>query len=726
MVGFLFDSNIEDDLNSHLSKLRSPDDQFDLSIPELDSFADSFLDLDSIKDWMAEVPDPNLIQPKSELDTVGTEGVEFGVAQKGIKMAADVSLRETTVGERFGNESEKMENFGSSIEEEMGKFSLEEGLGGSVVADGNGAKSGEVTGINGTESKSVDFVCVNGNGVKSGETVSIDGKGDSSGDESDSSSESESESSSSSSSASSSSSEDDEVEQQDVEGEEEEDKDEEDEREKGKLTRDTDVEEGEIRDSDGGEMITWSDGEDDEDDGGGGSVTKGPIRSKNELKDLPPVPPVNVTLQPYHQTLPVGFVLSIIGSQVIVEGAEKHNPLNEGSILWITGSRSPLGLVDEIFGPVKNPYYMVRYNSDNEVPVGIQQGTLISFVPEFVDHVLKDPNLYKKGYDASGENDEEMSDEAEFSDDEKEAEYRRMLKMTKRGGTNDQKHGNTKKGRKFKNRGGTWKNGQPSTSEELDVSRKNGQPSASEGLVDVCKLPPNQNQHCIAPFAVPLDRGNFPHSFGQGQGFNQGQGFTGGPGCVPPFLQLAQAPGFVTPSNGVFTNGMPCQQQQGTVLPNGYPTNSMPWLQQTHLQQSYQMPFPNRMPFQQQFNPSQMLPSNLVLPGQQSYFSAGPAYAPWPPYASQSGFNQTPFGMELRNQHPCPPINVEEQGAPSSGMQKENNCDLQPPPVNPGHIEASQNFNQAVYLGRGGRQYPRGGGRFGRGRGRGRAQQQSK
>lgn len=109
------------------------------------------------------------------------------------------------------------------------------------------------------------------------------------------------------------------------------------------------------------------------------------------------------------------LIVQIIGTQVIVEGIEKHNPLFDGSILWITESRSPLGMVDEIFGPVKNPYYMIRYNSESDIPSGIQQGTPISFVPEFANHVLNDCNIYKKGYDASGENDEEVTDEAEFS-----------------------------------------------------------------------------------------------------------------------------------------------------------------------------------------------------------------------------------------------------------------------------------------------------------------------
>ncbi|KAI3865380.1 hypothetical protein MKX03_016420 [Papaver bracteatum] len=194
-----------------------------------------------------------------------------------------------------------------------------------------------------------------------------------------------------------------------------------------------DVEEGEIKDLE--ELIGESDGDEE------GFSVKGPIKSKNEVQDLPSVPKVDVTLEPHHQTLPVGVVLTIMDAKVIVEGVEKHNPLNEGSILWITENRSVLGLVDEIFGPVKNPYYVVRYNSKEEVPAGISEGTLISFVMEFADHVLNDKNIYKRGYDASGENDEELTDEAEFSDDEKEAEYKRMQRMAKRGPLDDKKHG---------------------------------------------------------------------------------------------------------------------------------------------------------------------------------------------------------------------------------------------------------------------------------------------
>ncbi|KAK8952795.1 hypothetical protein KSP40_PGU005581 [Platanthera guangdongensis] len=186
------------------------------------------------------------------------------------------------------------------------------------------------------------------------------------------------------------------------------------------------LEEGEVRELDAHEIDFLSD---EEEEG-----PKGPIKSKHEVEDLPPVPKIDVSLQPHHQMLPVGVILSVMMNKVIVEGSVRHNPLDEGSVLWVTDTRSQLGLVDEIFGPVKNPFYVVRYNNEQEVPAGVEVGISVSFVAEFASQILNDKNLYKKGYDASGDNDEELDNDFDFSDDEKEAEFRRSLRLEKRQG----------------------------------------------------------------------------------------------------------------------------------------------------------------------------------------------------------------------------------------------------------------------------------------------------
>ncbi|PPD89543.1 hypothetical protein GOBAR_DD13529 [Gossypium barbadense] len=457
-----------------------------------------------------------------------------------------------------------------------------------------------------------------------------------------------------------------------------------------------------------GSSSSESDSENDEEEDAG--ALRGPIKSKNEVEVLPQVPPLDVELQPHHQMLPVGVVLSslvifnhevclmmflsllqVISTKVIVEGREQHNPLNEGSILWITADRSPLGFVDEIFGPVKNPYYVVRYNSESEVPAGIHEGTSISFVPEFANHVLNEKNLHKKGYDASGENDEELSDDAEFSDDEKEAEYRRMQKMTKRA-MNDQRVGNRKSNKKKnKSKNGCWK------------TDKNSSQQTSTGMG---QLPPNQNQQNFTTVSASLVNHNCSSSvIGE-------QNFVGGSGFVPPFSVMPQSSGIITPSNGVWTNGMPVQHPQNAIFPNRFSADGMSLLSQNYQQQPIPLPtpaMPTMMPYQQQqFDPSSNTFPNLVLPGGQSNLFAALASAPWMGIAGQNGT----FGMGMQGQQ----FNSALQGISTNGPTIGGNCNLQPDGVQ-GNFESSQNFNMGASSSRGRKPYHRGRGRFTGGRG---------
>lgn len=298
--------------------------------------------------------------------------------------------------------------------------------------------------------------------------------------------------------------------------------------------------------------------------------------------------------------------MQILGARVVVEGVEKHEPLNEGSILWMTESRTPLGLIDEIFGPVKNPYYIVRYNSENEVPEGIRGGTLISFVPEFADHVLNNKDLYEKGYDASGPNDEEVSEEAEFSDDEKEAEYNRMQKMTKRGMNNQNR----------------------------EKRKNNGE-----------KVPPRDGfvpRFPRAPATPSLDHGHCSPISGIGQGP------LGATNRNPPFSPANAGPSLAT--SGFWSNGTTLPQQQSAVLPNGFPTNGVSWYPgNTHI--SHQLPVPG-VPFQQQLNPNHGFPPAPIYPGVQPNIFAQPMHAQGP-----MNQNQITFGLSSPFPQIQPPIN---------------------------------------------------------------------
>ncbi|KAJ9171003.1 hypothetical protein P3X46_019058 [Hevea brasiliensis] len=728
MVGCIPEPTIvEDDHNSRASKSKNLKDPLENAKLADFSFTDSFIDFDSIKEFFEDSPDTDIVSlGKIDFGKMGDNG--FSSETHSNPSFEELRPIESGSGcvvivneERVGLVREG--NFVSCIEEEMGRVSLV-GLSSPICGDGKTAgdeiEMGNVSLVAGSNSVvpngSVANSAVASDEVDIGNVYLATGSSTDAGtgshvnnvvksDKDDSGSDSDSSSESGSSSGSSSSSDEDEEDEEENEDEDEEEEgeksdDDEEEDEEEKLgVEEGEIEEGEIKDvngkemvgknddyeeeeEDGGKMVEWSDVEFDdidEEEEGDTVVLRRPIRSKNELKVLPPVPPLDVTLQPHHQMLPVGTVLSIMSAQVIVEGV-KHNPLNEGTILWITENRSPLGIVDEIFGPVQHPFYVVRYNSESEVPAGICQGTLISFVSEFASHVLSDKNLYKKGYDASGENDEELSDDGEFSDDEKEAEYRRMQRMSKRG-LNNQTVGNKKNNRKkVNNRNGNW---------------KNNTPSGQQALVGVGQSPPNQNQHNKSSIGASM---NNISSSTKGQDFRSGSGF------CPPFSPMATPSGVFRPSDGVWVNGLPSQQSQNAVIPVGFPANNVSWPAQN------QQLHPCQMPFLQQFNPSQgSLPSGVV-PGGQMNIYAGPS--PWPGVIGENCFNGAAFGMGFQVQpaHPTmSTMNVEGQGMMSGGLH------IEPPGVIPENV---QRFNLGASPSRGRKPYRhRGRGRFAGGRG---------
>ncbi|PNX71825.1 H/ACA ribonucleoprotein complex non-core subunit NAF1 [Trifolium pratense] len=380
--------------------------------------------------------------------------------------------------------------------------------------------------------------------------------------------------------------------------------------------------------------------------------------------NLPPVPPVDVTLEPHHKMLPVGVVMSTLGAQVIVEGVEKHEPLNEGSILWLTESRKPLGLVDEIFGPVKNPYYIVRYNSESEVPAGIQGGTtLVSCVPEYADRVLNNKDLYRKGYDASGANDEELSDEVEFSDDEKEAEYRKMQKMTKRG-VNDQnpdkRKNNKKKFSPRDHRLPTIPNA-PAAAQRVLPTFPHA-PAAAQNVLPTVPHAPAAAQNVLptvphGPAAAPLvNHGSCSPYLGIGQG---------GTTTVSQVQPLNAGPNFA--ANGMWTNQTIFQQQpQPSQLPNAFPSNGMSYYPQ-NTQFSLQFPVPGN-PFQQQMNPNHGTHFPTMMTGvQPNIFAQQPMYAPGFVGQNQMPFDSRPPFQQIQQQ---PIFQMQQQGFSPNELQQ--------------------------------------------------------
>ena len=61
--------------------------------------------------------------------------------------------------------------------------------------------------------------------------------------------------------------------------------------------------------------------------------------------------------------------------------------MDEGSILCLP-DRTPLGRVEEVFGPVTEPLYSLRFAGGTEVPAEARQGAAVCSVERFNTYVL--------------------------------------------------------------------------------------------------------------------------------------------------------------------------------------------------------------------------------------------------------------------------------------------------------------------------------------------------
>ena len=156
-----------------------------------------------------------------------------------------------------------------------------------------------------------------------------------------------------------------------------------------------------------------------------------PPKTRNEIeREAPTTVPV---IESDEAIAKIGRVASVVGSTVVIQTFpattnDDADPLDEDSVLCL-GDRRGLGVIEEVFGPVSAPLYSTRLPSKEQcadapdVRVGDD-----AFVVLGRSRKIPTKGLYRKGYDASGKDDEEVEDDGEFSDDEAEAEAKRANK----------------------------------------------------------------------------------------------------------------------------------------------------------------------------------------------------------------------------------------------------------------------------------------------------------
>ncbi|XP_046406142.1 H/ACA ribonucleoprotein complex non-core subunit NAF1 [Ischnura elegans] len=161
------------------------------------------------------------------------------------------------------------------------------------------------------------------------------------------------------------------------------------------------------------------------------------------LKDLPPIQDLKISV-PEGQCIEVGIVSSIVNELVVVQALPNKPALDLGTILFLNSGKDTLGEVFDVFGPVKEPYYTVRFNSEDHARKrGVMEGVPVFCAPktEYTSYVFVYDMLKMKGSDASWEHNHEPPLHClDYSDDEKERASRKKKgqpHQSKQGRSND-------------------------------------------------------------------------------------------------------------------------------------------------------------------------------------------------------------------------------------------------------------------------------------------------
>ena len=273
----------------------------------------------------------------------------------------------------------------------------------------------------------------------------------------------------------------------------------------------------------------------DSDDEGGARAARNAasnLRTQNEQAEaVPPIPNITVTEDMHIEEL--GNIEAIVENNVLIRAktSGSYQVLEGGSVLCLA-DRKVVGAIAETLGRVEEPLYTMRFASQADMAESgvAEKGTTVFYVKDHSTFVFTQPLKAVKGSDASNLHDEEIgADEMEFSDDEAELEYKRMLKAKRKGidpsTSNDRGRGSRGRGRG--NRGTYQQNShqETRTNDSMDMNYDD----VEEGETDYTPLrrPDMNNQNQVPPHSRSSHndrgggRGRGRGGRGRGRGGNQ-------------------------------------------------------------------------------------------------------------------------------------------------------------------------------------------------------------
>ncbi|XP_029159939.1 H/ACA ribonucleoprotein complex non-core subunit NAF1 [Nylanderia fulva] len=144
---------------------------------------------------------------------------------------------------------------------------------------------------------------------------------------------------------------------------------------------------------------------------------------ENEFNDLPPIEDLRISI-PENKCDLLGEIENIVEQVVIVKPKTGKPTLHIDTVLFVEKGERALGKILDVFGPVSDPRYCVRFNSSEHIQnSNITVGMLVYYCPDtesgYTLLIFHHQLNMMKSHDVMGDDDEAPL----FSDDEKEQAY---------------------------------------------------------------------------------------------------------------------------------------------------------------------------------------------------------------------------------------------------------------------------------------------------------------
>jgi H/ACA ribonucleoprotein complex non-core subunit NAF1 len=178
-----------------------------------------------------------------------------------------------------------------------------------------------------------------------------------------------------------------------------------------------------------GKILMAEDGGDGE-----GKASANPPKTQNEVDMIFPKP--DITITPNMKITHLGKIEHFVGNIAVILGnTSAHDEVMEIESVLCNDQREVIGVIQDAMCKVDEPRYIVAFaDAEEHEKLGLQIGSDVYYVDAHSKTVFT-KGLRGKGTDASNIHDEEVGeDEMDFSDDEKEAEYKKKNKQSKKAG----------------------------------------------------------------------------------------------------------------------------------------------------------------------------------------------------------------------------------------------------------------------------------------------------